>query len=590
MTKKQSQGNGPGQVARFVRKLFGDTRASTLPIMAAAIIPTMAMIGGGIDFGRAYLAQSKLQGAVDAGALAAVRAKQSTSNTNSFASQIGKDYIKANFPAGYLGAQMAEEKVEVTDVNNLVKAEVTAAGSVRTTLLSIVGIDSLPFSAQATAEASDTLPTSVEALLVLDNTGSMRGSRMRNLKTAAKNFVDVIYGDNNQRDGFGVGILPYNTMVNVGRLVRSHNSSMVKEYRHYTDVNPNTDPLGWKGCLFADPTVRNISTDPYTVDTGAYDIDDTMPGENGMPPHEPFIYPPIFVDSFQDVNNRYKVPFNRRRIFEIPTVKEAMVRRFGPDICTNRNGNGKRDCTQDESSYVDIERLPEEEEDRFEDPKYYNHYSGESQSASPNNIWGASPNYQCPSEALPISYGNTRDSLKAYVDEENYALRPGTGTFHNIAMTWAYRMMSRNDVFPRDRPSNIPVKRVVIFMSDGNFDSRDDGRTPSGGGSKVPDTAYTAYKTYEDRIMISGTSRNDTIDNLIPRFAKTCEAMKEDGIEIYTIAFEISNNSQGDRTREMFRNCATDRNTHFFAATNGASLNEAFVTIASELVNLRLTR
>ncbi|MEO1490006.1 MAG: hypothetical protein AAFR88_11320, partial [Pseudomonadota bacterium] len=307
-----------------------------------------------------------------------------------------------------------------------------------------------------------------------------------------------------------------------------------------------------------------------------------------MPPHDPFIYPPIFVDSFQDVNNRYLVPFNRRRIMEIPAVKEALVRRYGNDICVRRgNVEIDRPCDQN-NSIVSIDKLPDA--DQFEEPTFYNHYSGESETATPNNMWGASPNYQCPSEALPINYSATKTSLKTYIDDENYALRPGTGTFHNAAMTWAYRMMSRDDVFPRARPTNLPTKRVVIFMSDGNFDSRDDGREDPGGGDDILDTAYTAYRTYEDRLIIPTTSYNDTIDNLELRYSKSCEAMKADGIEIYTIAFAISNNARGDRTREMFKTCATDRNTHFFSATTGADLNEAFVTIASELINLRLTR
>lgn len=584
MSKSLKRAPVSGKLTQFRTNLLKSTRASVLPMMAAATIPTMAMIGAGIDFGRVYLAQSKLQGAVDAGALAAVRAKQLTSNSTSTSEDIGKDYLAANFPSGYVGSALGEEKVAVTDVNNVIKAEVTASGTVSTTLLRLIGMDSLTFQARAVAEASDDLPNSVEALLVLDNTGSMQSNnRMGSLKAASKNFVDTIYGSENERDGFAVGILPYNTMVNVGRLVRMHDSSLVQDYPDFTD-KPTSDPLGWKGCVFADQTIRNISSDPLTIDSGAFDIGDNMPGEGGMPKIEPFIYPPIYVDSFQDINNRYRIPSSHQEILEIPTVRDALIRLHGNDICVHEKSGKNRKCDQNRS-VISIDRLPDK--GQFVDASPYSHKSGIGKNASPNNLWGASPNYQCPAEALPISYSNTKSGLKTYIDNENEALLPGTGTFHNAAMTWAYRMMSRSDVFPRSTPSGVPVKKVVIFMSDGNFDSRDDGR--SGSSGKVLDTAYTAYKTYEDRIIISGTGKNDTIDNLEYRFSKTCEAMKNDGIEIYTIAFEINNNSRGDRTREMFRKCATDRNTHFFSAASGNDLSEAFVTIASELVNLRLT-
>ena len=574
-------------LVRAARKLRSDATGNVLPMMAAALIPTMAMIGGGIDFGRVYLAESKMQGAVDAAALSAVRTKQINSTTA--AENTALRYLNANFPTGYLGAATQNPAISVTDVDDVITANVSVTGTVQTSLLRVIGITTLPFSVNAVAEASDELPTSVEALLVLDNTGSMRGSRMTNLKRASRDFVDVIYGNDETRDGFAVGILPYNTMVNVGHLVRAHSSSMVISRPGFTNVDRN-EALGWKGCLFADQTVQNISNDPDTVDVGAYDITDNMPGDAGssMPAFDPFIYPPIRVESFQDVDNRYSAPSFGRviQLLAIPTVRTALVRLHGNDICSDPSYRTARSCAQP-NSVIHPGLIPDGDE--YREARFYSHKSGEGTNASPNNQWGPSPNYQCPAEALPLSYSATRSGLRSYINNENEALRPGTGTFHNPAMTWAYRLISRDDVFPRNRPADRPVKRVVIFMTDGNFDSRDDGRPARAGGGTVLDTAYTAYRSYEDRVIINSTSRNDTIEHLSRRFAKTCEAMKDSGIEIYTIAFELNNNSEGQRTREMFRTCATDRNTHFFAAANGADLRNAFVTIAAELIDLRLT-
>ncbi|AOL23494.1 Flp pilus assembly protein TadG [Erythrobacter litoralis] len=570
----------------LLQDLLRSTSASVLPMMAAAMIPTMAMIGAGVDFGRAYLANSKLQGAADAGALATVRAKQLSANSESRAQEIGEDYIYANFPDNYLNANLQTPDVDVRDEDDVISATVTVSGSINTTLLRLVGIDTLPISARAVAEASEELPTAVEALLVLDNTGSMQsGGRMDSLKTAAKNFVNVIYGDDETRENFAVGILPYNTMVNVGHLVAAANPNLVQSRPGFTNVSLS-DPLSWKGCLFADQTIRNISDDRFMMDPGAYDIGADMPGENGMPRFEPFVYPPIYVNSFQDINNRYEIPNSRQDdFFSIPTVRDALIRLHGNNICKNRSNGQPRNCDQN-NTVIDFDRLPDR--GNYRSPRFYSHKSGNGTNASPNNLWGASPNYQCPAEALPLSYESTKSQLRGYIDNENHALLPGTGTFHNAAMTWAYRLVQRDDVFTRNRPTNVPTKKIVIFMTDGNFDSRDDGRNTSSG--RVLDTAYTAYKTYEDRTIISGTSRNQTIDHLGRRFAKTCEAMKADGIEIYTIAFALNNNAAGDATREMFRTCATDRNTHFFSAANGADLNNAFVTIASELIDLRLSQ
>lgn len=569
----------------LLRALRRSRSASVLPIMAAALVPAMAMIGAGIDYGRAYLVASKLQGAADAGALAAVRAKQVSSNSASEAQALGAEYARANFPDDYSGAALAAPSIAVTEEDDVITASVTLRAAVNTALLRVIGIETLNVSVNSVAEASETLPTSIEALLVLDNTGSMQGARMAALKTASKNFIDTIYGVKDTRDGFAVGILPYNTMVNVGRLVRARALQMVAEYPGYTDI-PVTDPVGWKGCVFADQTIQNISADRFRLDSGAYDLTDNMPGEGGMPDFEPFVYPPVYVDSFQDVNNRYLIPTVRRdNFYSIPTVRTALVRMHGQNVCKERLSGIPLACNFP-NTVIDFNRLPDRTQ--YVSPRAYSHKSGTGTNASPNNLWGASPNYQCPAEALPISYSATRTQLRSYIDNENEALMPGTGTFHNPAMTWAYRLVQRDDIFTRARPENIPVKKIVIFMTDGNFDSRDDGRRV--GSTRIFDTAYTAYKTYEDRLIVNSTTRAATIDHLARRIAKTCEAMKADGIEIYTIAFALNNDAEGNSTREMFRTCATNRNTHLFSAATGADLNNAFVTIAAELIRLRLAQ
>lgn len=549
--------------------------------MAAAIIPSMAMIGGGIDFGRAYLAKSKLQGAVDSGALAAVRAKMLGSNTLKDAEKIGKDYMKANFPAGYVGSTLAVEKVEVAEASRVVTADVTASGTVNTTLLRLVGIDTLPFSAKATARASDVLPRNVEAMLVLDNTGSMKGRKMKDLKKAATDFVETVYRGQDKREGVAIGILPYNINVNVGRILQGIDNSSVVNYPHFTDTNQE-EVLSWKGCVVADPTVKNISSDPFTQDTGAYDVTKLLPGEEGMPPVTPYIYPPINIDSFDDINNYYKVPWDRRRIMEIPVVKAALVKRFGNDICVSRDNESQdRACDQD-ASVVSIAKLPTAS--NFKDARIYATSTENVKAKGTRNRKGPSTNYVCPAPAMPVSYDNTRQKLIDYIAEDNDAL-PNLGTFHTPAMTWAYRLLERDDFFTRDRPEDKPTNKVLIFMTDGVFDSRDDGRTDSS-GTTLYDTAYTAYGTYEDRKMTDTATKSATIAELEKRFRKVCEAAKSDGIDVYTIAFELKDNN----IKNLFKACATDGNTHYFDASNGAELQDAFLTIAAELINLRLVQ
>ena len=67
----------------FLRSLLHDRTANTIVISAAAMIPLMAMVGGGVDASRYYMTASRMQAACDAGALAARRA-MTTSYSASF--------------------------------------------------------------------------------------------------------------------------------------------------------------------------------------------------------------------------------------------------------------------------------------------------------------------------------------------------------------------------------------------------------------------------------------------------------------------------------------------------------------------------
>ena len=52
-------------------RLARNTAGNTLMLVAAALVPLVAIIGSGVDIGRAYLAESRLQQACDSGVLAA---------------------------------------------------------------------------------------------------------------------------------------------------------------------------------------------------------------------------------------------------------------------------------------------------------------------------------------------------------------------------------------------------------------------------------------------------------------------------------------------------------------------------------------
>jgi len=587
--------------SRRLRALIRDDRGSTYAMAAAYIIPLLGFVGIALDLGRGYMTASRLQSSVDTATLAAVRMEQLYPGKNSSPGPKTVDtinqFLTANMPLGYVGATRRTPSAVVTRAGDEITVDVRVQGTVPTTLMRIFGIDTMPLDAKSRGVAGKTLPTAVEALLVVDVTGSMEANGgMVALKDSMGQFYDVVYGDKQTRKNFAIGVLPYNVIVNVGRLLPQN---IVEQVNGFTN-KPATDPMGWKGCVLADPTQRNLSTDINVIDANTFDMGRNMPTPGGTRKIRPAIYPPIQVASFHLQDNRYRLvgsPQERRDIANYLPMRTALIRRYGDNICRlNSNGNAVT-CNGPNSTdrWVDPDRLPDYS--TWQSPLLY-----DSTIRNPNTDTHVprSPNYVCPTQAVPVSYSQTKDQLNDYKNQ----LQPlfNIGTWHVPAMTWAYRLLADDTLFPRDRPSGVGLRRVVVFMTDGNFDSNDRGSTLSKRGNGYEDyerdTAYTAYSSYADRLVVNqwwnasdtAAARAAHRDAMALRFSKTCQAMKNEGIEIYTMTFAIAAGAEGDATREMFKTCATNRNTHFFETKNASDLRIAFTTIAADLIDLHLAK
>jgi len=72
-----SENAGLREAAPFLCRLAHDASGNTLALLAAGLFPLLALVGGGVDMGRNYLAQSRLQQACDAGVLSSCPAPAS---------------------------------------------------------------------------------------------------------------------------------------------------------------------------------------------------------------------------------------------------------------------------------------------------------------------------------------------------------------------------------------------------------------------------------------------------------------------------------------------------------------------------------
>lgn len=196
---------------RFVRvaRFFGrDAKGAVAVIFALALIPVIALVGAAIDYARASKAKTQLQAALDAATLAAAL-KLGPTFTYADRQSAAEGALNANLSTSALESVVAT----VLDVDTATGPGVAieATGTLPTSAIRVVGVDSLTIGARAQAIAGAGKP--VEIALVLDNTGSMVND-MPALKAAATNFVNTVYSA--QTTNLKMSVVPYVAAVNAG--------------------------------------------------------------------------------------------------------------------------------------------------------------------------------------------------------------------------------------------------------------------------------------------------------------------------------------------------------------------------------------
>jgi Flp pilus assembly protein TadG len=175
----------------------GKRREKGISLMLAVIslIFIIPMIGLAVDVGMLYVVKARLQGAVDGASLAAARALnlgQTTAAQATSAKQNAVNWFYANFPAGswfttgtLMDTSDAHAHVYDDPVNPYLRhVDVTASSNVPTLFMNWFGVKQTLIVAYGFASRRD-----VNAMLVLDRSGSMAGAPCAALITASKTFT-----------------------------------------------------------------------------------------------------------------------------------------------------------------------------------------------------------------------------------------------------------------------------------------------------------------------------------------------------------------------------------------------------------------
>lgn len=196
---------------------------------------------------------------------------------------------------------------------------------------------------------------------------------------------------------------------------------------------------------------------------------------------------------------------------------------------------------------------------------------------------GTGPNLGCGPAITPLT--QPKATITAAIAEMQPWHRGGTMT--NQGAVWGWRTLSPrwrglwggDPALPLDYDAPLSTK-VMILLTDGQnqfYDWPEDGAGPNG-------SDYTAYRRRTENMLgIPNTSSGNSTTELNRRMELVCQAMKAEGITLYTILFQENNAA----TEASFLRCATSPQ-YFFKSPTNDDLRQAFRTIASQLSNLRL--
>ena len=444
-------------VPRITRRFKRTERGAVAVMVALAVIPLMVAGGLALDLSRAYLVKSRLSHALDAAGLAVGSMRTTTSDPSYLETQFNS-YFTANYAASEIGTTH-----DLTFVDNGGIITVTGQTTVDTVFMSVIGINNITVSSSAeiTVETNG-----LELVMVLDNTGSMSGSKLSSMKTAALDLIDIVFAGESAPDNVKIGLAPFSGSVNIG----SGMSAYVNDTSAY-----DWGSTSWDGCVMA----RSYPDD----------VDDSSVAAGGY--WDPFYWP-----DHNDYNN------------------------------------------WDRDTYYSID-------------------------SSPPSTKG--PNKYCPRAVTPLT--NDRATLESEINAQWAA-----GYTHiNFGAVWGWRLISPSEPFTQGSAYGDPDwNKAIIILTDGD--------------NTTSNSVYTAYK-YRDDNVLGSTSSWGTTAELNSRLSEVCTGIKNAGVIVYTITFNVSSST----TQNLFENCASD-SSKYYNSPDSATLALAFRAIGAELKNLHLSK
>ncbi|MEJ0012087.1 MAG: TadE/TadG family type IV pilus assembly protein [Bauldia sp.] len=511
---------------RFLR----DQRANVATLFAVAIIPLIGSVGMAIDYSRFAQERTRLGDALDAAVLA-VGSQPKMSDTQAF------DTVN-----GWIAAHMKSDPYVLDSVvQNGEGVTGKAHVDVPMTLSHVLGVDHL--TADVVSQVERTLGK-VELVMVLDNTGSMAGTKIATLITAANKLVDSLSAAAKDPASLRIGLVPFSQTVSVGPtyqnapwLDAAGKSASAKSLFLGQTVNRFDlfKKLGktWGGC----------------VETRAMPYEATETYDTGVPDS---LYVPYFAPD--EPGNRGVAPYSNSYIND--TAVAAIAKSLNVAI-----------LKKDEWKYQQGDVL-----------KYA--AGGAQQTGKTSFGYQYGPNSGCeiaPLQRLTSDTGAVKKAINAMIAQGNTDIPAG--------LEWGWNVLSPTGPFADGKPyGDGEWTKVVVLMTDGNNENNE--------GNSNDQSYYSgAGYIWQGRMGVTAADKPTRTKLRDDRLAALCANIKgagktdprdTDNVTIYTIRVEVKNGSS-----QVLQKCASDAKK-FYDVQNVNQLVSVFQDIGGSIQKLRI--
>ena len=377
---------------------------------------------------------------------------------------------------------------------------------------------------------------SLEVALVLDNTYSMAGTRITTLKTAATNFVDILEDAaelSRDANALKISVVPFSTTVNVGSQYQTASwiDSQGVSPIHHEPFNAPTNGSARPSRFTLFARINRSWAGCVESRPHPYDVQDTAP-TTGTPAT---LFVPYFApDEPDNWDPNY-------------TDKTYWINNYLPD-----------------DSWADWQTRQRRVEKYDQSP---------ASSAYIGSGYSRGPNYEC---ILKPVVRLTTDGAK--VKKAISELTIAGDTNIPMGLVWGWHTLSPLGPFKDGVAYGTPkVKKIAVLMTDGQntiFNNNYPNKSIYSGIGYIG----------QNRAGITDGTAAERRAALDARLSLLCRNMKAKGILLYTIRLEVA-----DSEYQVLQNCATTP-AMFHDVKQASDLNEAFATIAKDILKLRIAQ